>query len=996
MKIDILARNLMILASAGSGKTFQLGNRVVGLVGSEGVDPESIVALTFTRKAAGEFADSVLSKLGEAALDPAKAEELKAGLGREIDVDLTLGRIVRVLPRFQLGTMDSFFAKVVRGFQYELGLTGGSFELVQGSKLDAALEEILGDILGDALDEGASEDFLHSFRRATLGRDERGVSRALGGFFRQWHGLWKSGLAGGVFEPAEMVDVRTWEERKGELSLRLMKAAEGISWTDKRQPDAFGKLVEMFGSHAIGSGTFSKAGKLFECLTTWMAEGGSLELRHFKPFEAGPVVEGLLGEIMRLLAACELSAAVLRTRSVMDLVRWYDLECERRLRRRGMLGFDDVKFLMGRWIENEEQRLRREAVDFRLDARYQHWLLDEFQDTSRAEWRGLEPLLDEAASDPAGSLFVVGDVKQAIYGWRGGEVGLFGEVRQRYGSGMTVASMPESWRSCGPVLDLVNRVCGDRDTIAALFGDEVASRWEWEEHVPARAGLSGEGRVEVLGREAGERHDRMVAILRELGVGRRALGCGVLVRSNEQVRVIAERLRTEGFDVIEEGVRRPGEDHPVGVAMLALLGWLADPADDFRREVVGMSPLEEILRSRYDSDWKRWESLLEIAMTAGFAGMLRGVISPLREGWSDFGRIRAEDVLGALAAFDASGGTGARAACKWVEGLEISQSPGTAAVQVMTIHKSKGLGFDVVILPEVEDKQVPDAGKYSVSSGEGWVLQNPPVWVRAQVPELRDAERRWGDDQCYEAMCLLYVALTRAKRGLYVLLPEEPESRKEAFSSPAGWLRQSLGLGGGRMSWQSGDAGWFETVPDRVLKPESSPTRLVPAMPLRLRATPSGAKKSGAGRVADSPSGKAFGSEVHALFEQVGWLDEELPRFPGSDAGRLVADVLEVPDIRAVFERKGREIGLFREQAVEAILDGQWLSGVIDRLHVHEGGRRVEVIDFKTDAVASPLELVERYRGQMNVYRRVLEGIYPGADIECLLLSTRLATWVRL
>ena len=62
---NILAKNLLILASAGSGKTYQLGNRVIGLIGRDDVDPERMVALTFTRKAAGEFADSVLTKLAQ-------------------------------------------------------------------------------------------------------------------------------------------------------------------------------------------------------------------------------------------------------------------------------------------------------------------------------------------------------------------------------------------------------------------------------------------------------------------------------------------------------------------------------------------------------------------------------------------------------------------------------------------------------------------------------------------------------------------------------------------------------------------------------------------------------------------------------------------------------------------------------------------------------------------------------------------------------------------
>ncbi len=135
--------------------------------------------------------------------------------------------------------------------------------------------------------------------------------------------------------------------------------------------------------------------------------------------------------MVQLAAQCELAAALLRTRAVREVVSVFDDLCAQRLRRRGLLGFNDVKILMGEWARGEDARLRREAVDFRLDARIDHWLLDEFQDTSRADWTGLLPLIDEAASDEEGSMFIVGDKKQAIYAWRGGDVRLFDEVIDR-------------------------------------------------------------------------------------------------------------------------------------------------------------------------------------------------------------------------------------------------------------------------------------------------------------------------------------------------------------------------------------------------------------------------------------------------------------------------------------------------------------------------------------------------------------------------------------
>ncbi|PAW63397.1 MAG: hypothetical protein B9S36_04870, partial [Verrucomicrobiia bacterium Tous-C2TDCM] len=129
----------MILASAGSGKTWQLTNRYIALMAlqlrsGEPVAPERILAATFTKKAAGEFFDSILVKLAEAATDPTKAAALAgdredplapllATLTPE-DYTRLLRAFISQMPRLFLGTLDSFFANLLRAFPAEFGLTG--------------------------------------------------------------------------------------------------------------------------------------------------------------------------------------------------------------------------------------------------------------------------------------------------------------------------------------------------------------------------------------------------------------------------------------------------------------------------------------------------------------------------------------------------------------------------------------------------------------------------------------------------------------------------------------------------------------------------------------------------------------------------------------------------------------------------------------------------------------------------------------------------------
>ncbi|MDA7506330.1 PD-(D/E)XK nuclease family protein, partial [Akkermansiaceae bacterium] len=118
----------------------------------------------------------------------------------------------------------------------------------------------------------------------------------------------------------------------------------------------------------------------------------------------------------------------------------------------------------------------------------------------------------------------------------------------------------------------------------------------------------------------------------------------------------------------------------------------------------------------------------------------------------------------------------------------------------------------------------------------------------------------------------------------------------------------------------------------------------------------------------------------------------EIPDQPLSQAGKIVEDALKIPALHAVFQDQGGK--LYREQQVELILDGRWMTGIVDRMHVfRENGAvtRVEVIDFKTDAVEG-LELLGRYAGQMKSYRRALAQVF-GVDenmVTCQLLSTHI------
>ena len=125
---SLVTTNAMILASAGSGKTFELSNRFIRLL-VDGVHPRSILATTFTRKAAGEILDRIVLRLAQATVSESMAEETALALDRPGTTAVQFGeileRLVTNLNNLQVETLDAFFSRIARAFSLDIGMPPG-------------------------------------------------------------------------------------------------------------------------------------------------------------------------------------------------------------------------------------------------------------------------------------------------------------------------------------------------------------------------------------------------------------------------------------------------------------------------------------------------------------------------------------------------------------------------------------------------------------------------------------------------------------------------------------------------------------------------------------------------------------------------------------------------------------------------------------------------------------------------------------------------------
>ncbi|MCB1088184.1 MAG: UvrD-helicase domain-containing protein, partial [Verrucomicrobiae bacterium] len=181
-------KNLLIEASAGSGKTHDLVGRILRLLMTFR-QPDQIIALTFTRKAAGEFFDRILGALARAAESEEAArktaEEYRVeGLDRNSALAL-LRLAIDSLHRLSLGTLDSFYSRVLRTFPAEFGING-NFEVIQEAKETTVQREVFDVVLSDL---EKAEEFLGAFRQATFGADEKQLLAHLERFVGRFHRL---------------------------------------------------------------------------------------------------------------------------------------------------------------------------------------------------------------------------------------------------------------------------------------------------------------------------------------------------------------------------------------------------------------------------------------------------------------------------------------------------------------------------------------------------------------------------------------------------------------------------------------------------------------------------------------------------------------------------------------------------------------------------------------------------------------------------------------
>lgn len=962
-------KHIALEASAGTGKTYALTLRFINLL-LRGISPDRIMALTFTNKAAQEMKqrlikwlrDCLFTKMMDKKTDVENVIKIFYG-ERDFErfrqlVTPVYQHLLDNMSSLEIGTLDSFFSSIVRIFPFELGIRP-DVKIADEGRERAIFKEAIIRLLAEIETDEELKGLIFRLYQFGIIKTTLNVK---GWLFSYLEKFWQF--------HQDVVSSFQYKTAKEEIShfpeiniiidkVRPYSKDESIN----RVEDIF-KLVELKDKKALKtiSGYLEKRNRWAVAALLYFYR---LFLRHF---EAIKHRENLI--------------------TFLDL-SWltYRLLCS------------------GGIFEKD-----REFFYYRLDKRVKHLLLDEFQDTSTVQWQILHPLVSELISglgtkDEAGSFFYVGDKKQAIYRFRGGEARLFDFVKNEFSGYIKQKYLTLNHRSNKTIIDFVNNVFGNIK-MAYPF---TAQQAECEEP----------GYVEVVAVLKEELPNFLVQrIKRFRQAGYRYQDIAILVRSKKAVTEFLPALKAASIPYRTEAKVKLLASDSVK-ACYNLLHFFDNPNEPIYllnflcSKVVGygkgeiskidsnrplLSQLKPHLNQKISHIWDMVDLL-----------PLSKIIKEIYESFNFFNTyLDVENLIQFLDlahSFEKDHPRNLHAFLDYLDAqkeyLEQASETLMDAVQVMTVHKSKGLEFEVVILPETTFSIKFDA-KQKIIFKYDENLKLEEIFLRPNKKEtffsqrLKEAYKYEEKRRFEDELNLLYVALTRAKKAL-LIIGNIGLKKDRPTLPPHSWFNliiDALNIGG-NLSELKKETNLtiknYGTLPK--FKPHPSPTTsplklYYPAMPRKSLST----FKEKEVALEESGYSQVFGEAFHYAMAQIGEIDLErkkdtidlalnkvktkyglmLEDRTFRDIRSRVENILNTEELIPYFSKA---TAVFNECPIFLKKENAFCR--VDRLVLFDD--KIVIIDYKTQFF---LKSCKKYTSQMLAYKDALRAVFP--DKPCL------------
>ena len=797
-------------ASAGAGKTHRLTGEYMELLFSKDDAFKHILAVTFTNKATDEMKQRILEELHILSQPGRKSDYLsRIKLFTGKDEPWVRNRAKEILvailhdyTSFRVSTIDKFFQLVMRSFARELGrMATYNVELDRDSVLMRAVDKMFAQ-----LDEPRNAKLLEWLIDYSLDAVDKGSSWNVKGeilklgnqIFSEQFKLAKENGAKS-FEEITIDEVADLKSRLKEQTMGFRKDLAGLAQQGYRcihnaglgEADFkggsrspffyFGKMKDIArgkGDVVPPTATFIA---LYDNLDKWYAGK--------KCPAAIAAVYGELNEIVgKILALFEngyrgyaTALVLLSNVNVLGILNDIYAKVVEYCREKNIILLSESTELLGKIIDGNDTPFVYEKIGARLD----HFMLDEFQDTSYLQWRNFYPLLVNSIGGGHRNL-IVGDVKQSIYRWRGSDwkilkEKIYGDFREDQ---LREEPLEFNYRSTVDVVKFNNSFFEYCAKIAqgelALGGNDITAVYASLEQLIPESRKEKRGYVEVdfIDREEGDFQELALELLPQkvdmlLKGGYSQKDIAVLVRTGREGNRVAEKLLECGYDIISSDSLYVASSAAVQ-KVVNVLREADNPQSDSLRILRMFQSVPVVEQISHYSLYQLCEAIIRESLS--------------EQEKKDVAYLQA--FLDLVLDFVGSKGTNISQFIKWWDesGVKctISAPDDMDAIRVMTIHKSKGLGFNVVIVPFLKEEldHKPLMSPTLWCSYEGMPV--PVRYTKGLQETYFAGEYETEKLASYiDALNTVYVAFTRAKREMIVFapVPKEKKSGELALDS---------------------------------------------------------------------------------------------------------------------------------------------------------------------------------------------------------------------
>ena len=863
-------------ASAGSGKTYALVKEYLKiiLVAPKNDAYRHILAITFTNKAVHEMKSRIVGSLSEFAKDEpsSKAQDLMQDLATDTELSIIqiktksqqiIKHIIHNYAAFDISTIDKFTHKVIRAFAHDLNLPM-TFEvtldtenllveavdaIIAQAGEDETLTKLLIDFTMEKTDDDKSWDISREILetgRLVLNENNRNEIT---------HFQDKS-IAEFVEIKMKLSEACTILEKES-----IVFAEEALSLIDKNGIDTKSFSAGHFPKHllSIQEGKFNPKNKTYH-------EFDDIKIN--KTAKDRAIIETIIPDLLQLLdkvyktfEKINFYKAFLKNITPLSLLNTVSNELAKIQEEQNVLSISEFNAIIHREIQNQPAPFIYE----RLGERYRHFFIDEFQDTSEMQWQNLIPLIDNALSGQddfgvKGTLMIVGDPKQSIYRWRGGKAEQFIELSKDQNPfnnpDKRLEHLNKNYRSYSQIIKFNN------DFFKLLSNEfehpDYKDLYENHSHQKTNDKTGGYVNISFIPKvetaegdeEALDKTDLYVlatlnTIQKSVQQGFQYKDIVILTRKRSQGIAIANYLTEQGIPLLSSETLMIQNATEVRL-IIHLLKYLKNSSDleskaNFLQYLAQNSqdklPIHDFIAQGMalfqETDFENWLMSFDVSLSfqnirkkslyEAVETIIAKFLSPpetsvLSKG---VGNAYVQYFLDIVLERDIRNQAGISDFLSFwdknAEKFSIPSPEGTNAVRIMTIHKSKGLEFPVVIFPFAEEdyNRKPKDKLWLNAEEQDFglpkVLIDNSSAVEGFGEEAAEVYNQKKQEELLDNINVLYVALTRAEEQLYMISNMNLSSKGEVSKNNMcsffiNYLENNGGFDKNKLEYEFGNA----------------------------------------------------------------------------------------------------------------------------------------------------------------------------------------------